>query len=317
MRIVTVSVALAALALLVTPWIGPGQLSPSKVFAGDELERRIFVEFRLSRTLLAMLAGGSLSLAGCLFQAMLRNSLATPYTLGVSGGAALGAVLLIIFRVPFLWMGALGGAMAVLVLVLGFASAQRSLSAHALILAGIAIHSVCSALIMLIHSFAGFTQAFSVMVWLTGAVDGVGLERVGYLAAAVLPIAAAIVWKAPAWNLLAVGEQWASARGAPVRRLMMGGYLAGSLLTAATVSLTGPIGFVGLLVPHIVRLIAGPDHRLLMPGAFFGGAVFLSVCDAIGRTVLAPADLPVGVITALTGGPGLVWMLRSRGARSA
>jgi iron complex transport system permease protein len=316
-RFVILSGALLAAVFVTTPWIGPGELSPSKVFAGDDLERRIFVEFRLSRTLLAMLAGGSLSLAGCLFQAMLRNSLATPYTLGVSGGAALGAVLLIILRVPHVWIGATVGSLGALLLVLGFASAQRSLSAHALILAGVAIHSVCSALIMLIHNFAGFTQAFSTIVWLTGAVDGVGLERLVYLAAVVLPIAALIVWKAPAWNLLAVGEQWAAARGAGVRRLMLGGYLAGSLLTAATVSLTGPIGFVGLLVPHIVRLIVGPDHRLLMPCSLLCGAAFLSVCDAVGRTVLAPADLPVGVITALIGGPGLVWMLRSRSVRSA
>ena len=315
MRTVLIAAGFAVLAILFTPWLGPGALSPARVLAGDTLERQILIEFRLSRTLLSMLAGGALSLAGCLFQAMLRNSLATPYTLGVAGGAALGAVLLICLRLPFVWLGALAGALAVLLLVLGFAAQQGSLPAHALILAGIAIHSVCSALIMLIHNFAGFAQSFSIMVWLTGAVEGVRLYRLGYLAGAVLPVSALIVWQAPAWNLLAVGEQWASARGAHVRRLMVGGYLAGSVLTAVTVSFTGPIGFVGLLVPHLVRQVTGPDHRLLMPCSLLFGGSFLAVCDAIGRTILAPSDVPVGVITALLGGPGLVWMLRSQNVR--
>jgi len=317
LRILLLASGFAVLSILLTPWVGPGGLSPDLVLAGDALERRIFIEFRLSRTLLAILAGGALSLAGCLFQAMLRNSLATPYTLGVSGGAALGAVLLICLGVPFVWMGALAGALAVLLLVLGFASQRQTLSAHALILAGVAIHSVCSALIMLIHNFAGFTQAFSTIVWLTGAVDGISLSRLGPLAIAVLSVSVLIVWQAPAWNLLAVGDQWAAARGAHVRKLMIGGYLAGSLLTAATVSLTGPIGFVGLLVPHMVRQITGPDHRLLMPCSLLFGGSFLAICDAVGRTILAPADIPVGVITALLGGPGLVWILRSQNARSA
>lgn len=312
MRAVVVAVASSILALLLTPWLGPGGANLQALISGESLERKILLEFRLARTLLAMLAGGSLALAGCLFQAMLRNSLASPYTLGVSGGAALGAVLLICLGIPHVWLGAFTGALFALFVVLGFAARRNSLSPHALILAGVAVHSVCSALILLLHSFAGFTQSFSMIVWMTGSVDGAGLARLGPLAAAVVPVSALIIWQAPAWNLLAVGEQWAAARGAPVRRLMLGGYLLGSFLTAAVVSLTGPIGFVGLLTPHIVRRISGPDHRLLMPSCFFFGACFLTVCDTIGRTVLVPADIPVGVVTALLGAPGLIWVLRSR-----
>lgn len=316
MRWLTLAIASVLITLTVTPWIGPGALHPGKVFAGDPLDRHIFIQFRLSRTLLAMAAGGCLSLAGCLFQAMLRNSLATPYTLGVSTGAALGAVVFICLGIPAIWIGAILGAALVLLIVLGFALQKNQLSAHALILAGVSVNSVCAALIMLLHSFAGFTQSFSITSWLIGGVDATPFPRLALFAAFAIPVSAFVVWQAPAWNLLAAGEHWAAARGASVRRLMFGGYVSGSLLAAVTVSLTGPIGFVGLLVPHLVRQLTGADHRLLLPCSLLFGASFLAVCDAFGRSILAPADLPVGVITALLGGPGLVWMIRSQHARN-
>jgi iron complex transport system permease protein len=315
-RWLTIAVAATIFTVTITPWIGPGALDPAKILAGDPLDRQIFIQFRLSRTLLAMTAGGCLSLAGCLFQAMLRNSLATPYTLGVSSGAALGAVVFICAGIPAIWIGAILGAALVLVIVLGFALKQNQLSAHALILAGVSINSVCSALIMLLHSFAGFTQSFSITSWLIGGVDSIPFSRLALFTAFALPASAFAIWQAPGWNLLAVGEQWAAARGASVRHLMLGGYVIGSLLAAITVSLTGPIGFVGLLVPHMVRHLTGADHRLLLPCSLLFGASFLAVCDAFGRSILAPADLPVGVITALLGGPGLVWMVRSQHVRN-
>jgi iron complex transport system permease protein len=315
-RWIILAIVSVILTFAITPWIGPGALHPAKVLAGDPLDRQIFIQFRISRTLLAMVAGGCLSLAGCLFQAMLRNSLATPYTLGVSSGAALGAVVFICAGIPAVWLGAILGAALVLLIVLGFALHQTQLSAHALILAGVSINSVCSALIMLLHSFAGFTQSFSITSWLIGGVDALPFSRLALFAAFAAPACAFAIWQAPAWNLLAVGEHWAAARGASVRRLMIGGYIVGSLLAAITVSLTGPIGFVGLLVPHLVRNVTGADHRLLLPCSLLFGSSFLAICDAFGRTALAPADLPVGVVTALLGGPGLVWMIRSQHARS-
>jgi iron complex transport system permease protein len=315
-RWLTLSIAAILLTAAVTPWIGPGSIHPAALFH-DPLDRQIFIQYRVSRTLLAMAAGGALSLAGCLFQAMLRNSLATPYTLGVSSGAALGAVVFICLGIPAIFLGAILGAAAVLAIVLSFALRQAQLSAHALILAGVSVNSVCAALIMLLHSFAGFTQSFSITSWLIGGVDTIPYSRLVAFAAFSIPVSLYVIGQAPAWNLLSIGEQWAAARGVSVRRLMLTGYIAGSLLAAVTVSLTGPIGFVGLLVPHLVRQFTGADHRVLLPCSFLLGACFLAVCDAFGRSVLAPADLPVGVITALLGGPGLIWMLRSQHARGA
>ncbi len=173
MRWLIIAIASVILTLTVTPWIGPGALHPAKVLAGDPLDSQIFIQFRLSRTLLAMTAGGCLSLAGCLFQAMLRNSLATPYTLGVSSGAALGAVVFICAEISAIWLGAILGAALVLVIVLAFATQRAQLSAHALILAGVSISSVCSAFIMVLHGFAGFTQSFSITSWLIGGVDAI------------------------------------------------------------------------------------------------------------------------------------------------
>jgi iron complex transport system permease protein len=229
--------------------------------------------------------------------------------LGVSSGAALGAVLAICFRLPWVSMSALAGSLLVLLLVVRLAGRGAPLSAHALILAGVSVTSVCSALITILHSYAGFSQSFSISSWLIGGIEAPSNATLAWFAAAVVPVWVLLAWHAPAWNLLAFGETWAEARGLPVRKFSLVGYLAGSWLAAITVSLTGPIGFIGLLIPHFVREAGGPDHRNLMPAATLFGASFLAVCDALGRTILAPADVPVGVITAILGGPGLVWIL--------
>jgi iron complex transport system permease protein len=299
----------ALLALLVTPWFGPEPLPWDALLNGDANEWNIFFTLRMSRTLVASLAGGSLAIAGAVFQALLRNSLATPYTLGVSSGAALGAVIAICFRLPGVSACALAGGLAVLVLVLRLSRSSGLLSAHTLILAGVSVTSVCSALITILHSYAGFSQSFSITSWLIGGVEGSGTTTVLLFSAAVLPVWLIAGWNAPAWNLLSFGEAWAESRGLPVRRFSMIGYLAASWLAAITVSFTGPIGFIGLLAPHVVRAWSGADYRTLIPAAALFGASFLAVCDAVGRTALAPADIPAGVITALVGGPGLVWIL--------
>ncbi|MBI3207921.1 MAG: iron ABC transporter permease [Candidatus Solibacter usitatus] len=303
------AVAAALFAALATPWLGPEQVHTKELLSGDAAEWRIFLALRVSRSLLAFLAGGSLAITGAVFQALLRNSLATPYTLGVSSGAALGAVIAICLRVPVVPLAALAGGIAVLLLVLRLSSRWSQLSSHALILAGVSVTSVCSALITILHSYAGFSQSFAITSWLIGGVDAVSFSSLGFYAAAVLPVWALLIYHAPAWNLMAFGESWAAARGLNVRRTSLIGYLAGSWLAALTVSLTGPIGFVGLLVPHFIRESSGSDHRTLVPASALFGAAFLCACDAIGRTVLAPSDIPAGVITAILGGPGLVWML--------
>jgi iron complex transport system permease protein len=311
--------ALAALAaLILTPLAGPTALDWSRVTLASSMERQILWELRLPRVLLAMLAGGCLSLAGALFQALLRDALATPYTLGVSSGAALGAVAAIClgwtqaFYLPAVWVAAFVGAAGALLIVLLIATEGNRMSSFTLLLAGVTINSMCLALILFLHNLAGFTQSFSISRWLMGGVDAVEYPALAWLSAITLAAVALILRHARDWNLLAVGEDWASARGLSPRRLLLTGYLAGSVLTGAVTALTGPIGFVGLIVPHALRLRVGADHRVLMPCSFLVGAAFLAVCDALARTVLAPAEVPVGVITAMCGGPFFIWLLRTR-----
>lgn len=316
-------VAMSALAFVVAaavlPLVGPAPLDMGRVWRGDEPDRTIFVQLRVSRTLLGLCGGAALALAGSLFQSMLRDALATPYTLGVSTGASLGAVVAIalgwhiVAAVPGVWAGALIGAAVVLVVVVSGATRKRQVSAFGLLLVGVATNSVCSALILLIHSLSGMSQSFAIARWLIGSLDAVNYMVLGTYIAVVVTLAIAIIRQARSWNLLAVGEAWAATRGAPVNRLLFRGYAVGSVLAASTVALTGPIGFIGLVVPHVVRARVSADDRVLMPCAFFLGGVLLASCDAIGRVLLAPAEIPAGAITAFIGGPYLVWLVRHRG----
>jgi ABC-type Fe3+-siderophore transport system permease subunit len=307
-------------AALVLPLVGPFGLSLNRILAREEPDWSILVQLRISRTLLALFAGGALSLAGALFQAMLRDALATPYTLGISAGASLGAVLSIwlgwqrIAGMPAIWIAALGGAALVLSLVVGAALQQRQVSSFGLLLSGLAANSVCSACIITIHSLVGTAQSFSIARWLIGSVDSTDYTTLGAFVAVIGLASLAVMRQAMQWNLMAVDPAWAATRGARVTQLLLSGYGAGSLLTAATVALTGPIGFVGLVVPHVIRTRVGADHRLLMPCAFLGGGVLLAGCDAIGRIVAPPSEIPAGAIMAVIGGPYLVWVLRRRSA---
>lgn len=317
-RAIAFSMVGAVLALVLTPLVGSTNISFANALDPSTVDHKVMFELRLPRVLLAMLTGACLSLAGGLFQALLRDALATEYTLGVSSGAALGAVSAICLgwhtagSLPAIWLAAFTGAALTLLLVLGVASEGRRMSSMTLLLAGVTINSMCLALILLLHNLASFQQSFSISRWLMGGIDSVDYTTVFWLAVVTLPAASVILWNARHWNLLAVGEEWASARGVNTARLMLTGYLAGSLLTGAVTALTGPIGFVGLIVPHALRLRLGADHRVLLPCSFFAGAAFLAVCDAIARTAMAPAEIPVGVITALCGGPFFIWLLRTR-----
>jgi iron complex transport system permease protein len=313
------AVAFGAAALLL-PFIGPFGLDLERVRARQEPDWSILVQLRVSRTLLGLFAGGALSLAGTLFQAMLRDALATPYTLGISAGASLGAVVAIwlgwqqIAGIPAIWVAALSGAAIVLALVVGAALQQRRVSSFSLLLSGLAANSVCSALIIVIYGLVSATKSFSISRWLIGSVDSVDYAALGGFVGLVSLAAVMVMRQAKSWNLMAVDPSWAATRGARVTRLTLSGYGAGSLLTAATVALTGPIGFVGLVVPHLIRTRIGADHRVLMPCAFLGGGVLLASCDAIGRVVIAPSEIPAGAVMAMLGGPYLVWVLRQRSA---
>jgi len=317
----SLAAALALAALVALPLVGPARISYARALAGQSPDAEILFYARLPRVLLALLAGGALAAAGALFQALLRDALATPYTLGVSSGASLGAVIAIsagwgtLAGWPAVWLSALAGAALVLALVVGVASEGRRMSSFTLLLAGVTINSICLAGILFLQYAAGFSQSFAIVRWLLGGIDAVEYRTLAGLAAVVLLFAAYLTRQSRDWNLMAVGEEWAAARGVHVQRLMLSGYIAGSLVAGTVTSITGPIGFVGLIVPHALRLRLGADHRLLMPCSFFTGAAFLALCDTVARTAFSPAEIPVGVITAMTGGPFFIWILRS-GRRS-
>lgn len=305
-------------AALILPWVGAGPISLSRVLQHRAPDYEILMQLRVSRTLLALVAGGALALAGALFQAMLRDALATPYTLGISAGASLGAVAVIaagwetFLGVPMTWIGALAGAFGVICLVIGGAFRQRQISAFSLLLSGIAINSICAAFIIILSSFAEMSRSFSIARWLIGSIDATSYSSLAMLAAVVLSVSAVILTQARSWNLLAVGERWAASRGVRVGALLVQGYVLGSILAAGSIALTGPIGFVELIVPHLVRSRISPDHRILMPCSFLLGGALLALCDALGRVAIPPMELPAGAVLALIGGPYLVWVIRQR-----
>ncbi|MGD1092100.1 MAG: iron ABC transporter permease [Bryobacteraceae bacterium] len=307
-----VSLGLFLAVAAIAPLIGSSNASITRAFAHASPDYEIFFYARLPRVLLALLGGAALSVTGVLFQCMLRDPLAEPYTLGVSSGASVGAVLGICTGVRAIGLMSLAGAALVLLIVLGVAVKGRRLSSFTLLLTGVTMNSMAFAIIMFLHNLASFSESFAISRWLMGGLDAVEYSTLAWLAAVVVPVCLLVTLRAPQWNLLAVGDDWAASRGVGTTALTTFGYVAGSLLTGLVTSLTGPIGFVGLIVPHALRLKFGADHRVLLPCSFLLGAAFLCICDTLSRTVIAPTEIPVGVLTALAGGPFFIWLLRSR-----
>lgn len=316
-RVLLLAAAVLVAAMLFAPLVGSSTISLAKAWSGVWPDSEVFFSIRWPRVLLAALAGGALSIAGVLFQALLRDALATPFTLGVSSGASLGAVVAICLGwrtfggMPAIWISAFVGAAAVLAIVMTIAAEGRRMSSFTLLLAGVTINSIVMSIIMLLHNMASVGQSFAIVHWLMGGIDPLDYPTLAAIAAIVLPVAVALCFSARHWNLMAVGEEWAAARGASPNRLLLWGYLAGSLLTAAVTAVTGPIGFVGLVVPHALRLRLGGDHRLLMPASFLMGAAFLVLCDTVARALL-DVEIPVSIVTALIGGPFFIALLRSK-----
>lgn len=286
----------------------------------NEVSRQILVYARLPRIALAVLTGASLSLAGVAFQALLRNPLATPYTLGISSGSSFGAVLAIVglqwlgletfasASVPLMAFVGAGAAVGISYLI-----ARRrgpALPTSTLLLGGVCIAFFFGAMTLFVHYVADLGQSYLMMRWMMGSLDVGEFASLGPVVPMVLLGTGLLLAISRHLNLLAGGETVALSRGVDVRRVQQLAYFGASLITAAVVGVAGPIGFVGLVVPHCVRLIVGPDHRVLMPSALLAGAAFLVLCDLVGRTLIAPTEIPVGVITAMTGGPFLVWLLR-------
>jgi len=311
-RSIWVSLIVLVAVAATMPLIGSTHIELGRALAGVSPDHEILFYARLPRVLLSLLAGAALSVTGVLFQCLLRDPLAEPYTLGVSSGASVGAVLGICFGFRAVGLLSLGGAAAVLLVVLGIAFEGRRLSSFTLLLTGVTMNSIAFAVILFLHNLATFSQSFAISRWLMGGIDAVEYSTLGWLAAVVLPVCGAVILQSRQWNLMAIGEDWAASRGVSTTAHTAFGYVAGSLLTGFTTALTGPIGFVGLIVPHALRLRFGADHRVLFPCSLLLGAAFLAVCDTLSRTVIAPTEIPVGVITALTGGPFFIWLLRTK-----
>ena len=278
---------------------------------------------RFHRTALALIAGSGLALAGLVFQALFRNPLATPYTLGVASGAAFGAALCLqttlqlglprfIGAVPLVSMGAFLGASLAMGIVLGL-SRRRDTSTEQMLLAGVAVNFFFSSLIVLIQYLSAPHDALQILRWTMGGVqDAMYLSDWLPLTPIVLLLMVYLISQSRTMNVFVTGNDRAKSLGVNVERFRIVLFIATSLIVGAIVSVTGPIGFVGLLVPHVARLLVGPDHRILIITTAFLGAVFLAVCDTMGRWVFHPAVLPVGIITSLLGGPFFLWLLLKR-----
>ncbi len=288
---------------------------------GGEVDRQILLQLRLPRVLLAFLVGGGLALAGGIFQALLRNPLAEPYILGISGGAATGAVLAIAagwlaiasWALP---LAAFTGAGVAIFLVFGVAvSAQRRLDVRILLLSGVVVGAFFSACIALIHAVSDAATLRSAILWTMGSVAGATWRTVGVVAAYTIPVALVLMALARPLNLMSIGEETAHHLGARVEGVKRLAYGGASLIAAAGVAFTGVIGFVGLVVPHTVRMLAGSDHRRLLPLSFLVGGAFLVLADLLARVVLPPSEIPIGVITAFVGVPFFLLLLRRSLAR--
>ena len=308
--------------VLWAPTVGSTSISLARAFDrsipwADNVDAQIFFVARLPRVLAGAIVGASLAAAGVVLQAMLRNPLATPFTLGVSAGGALGAMLAIAFGLELGLMGvtsipiaSFAGSLLAIAIVYWLASSQkRGLSTNVLLLAGVTLNSFFSALILFVQYTADFAETYRTVRWLMGDLD-VGSYTPILAALPFIGVAFAIFAVLPrTLNLLTLGDDVAAARGVEVVRTQRLAFLSASLATGAAVSLAGPIGFIGIVVPHLVRLMVGSDHRIVLPAAALFGAAFTVLCDLTARTVMAPLELPVGIITALIGGPFFLWLL--------
>ncbi len=305
--------------LVVSPFLGRPIIPLRAVLVQpDSLDAVLFWRWRLPRALAAFLVGAALALGGTVFQAVFRNALATPFTLGISGGASFGAALVAQFSVgaalpgiPVLQVAAFSGAMLSVGLVHGISRMRRGFSTSDLLLAGVAVSFLFSSLIMLFQYVGDPGQSLRLLHWMMGGIFVTGLDALPPLALPVFAGTAIILFSTRELDLLLLGDELATSRGLDTRRLRRILFLVISMMVGACVAICGPIGFVGLMTPHVCRLVLGARHRILVPASALAGGALLVVCDTVARTVIAPAELPIGVITALLGAPFFLWLLYS------
>lgn len=318
---VMVACALGLLVIvLLAPLVGGGRLaalSPSAIWS-DGADGVIFWKVRLPRTLAAALVGAALAGAGTAFQAVLRNPLAEPFTLGVSSGASLAAVIAIRLGVEsFAGTAGVGaaaviGALLAVALVWQLGRVGSTLPAATLVLAGVTVSMFFSAASLMVQYTADFAEVSRMLRWMMGGLEWTQMSTVVRSAPVMAVGALVLLWLGRDLNALAAGHEAAASVGVAVGRTQTLAFAAGSLLVGTSIAIAGPIGFVGLIVPHALRAIVGPDHRVMLPASMFGGAALVVVCDTIARVL---GQVPVGIVTALLGGPFFLLLL-VRGKRS-
>jgi cobalamin transport system permease protein len=279
----------------------------------DPMLDTIIWKIRFPRVLLATLVGGTLSLGGLVFQALLKNPLAEPYILGISGGSAIGAIIGILMglvRFPGVSLMAFSGSIGTLLLILVMSSGQTILKKDALLLSGVMVNAFCGAVIMFLVSLTQDARLHNIIFWLMGDLSMVDMPQVGILAAMLVPCFFLLFWFSNSMNLLLMGKEMAQTMGVNVKAVTVILLVATSFMVSATVSYCGLVGFVGLVVPHLLRLLFGPDHRVLVPACVFGGGAYLVFCDVLARTLPDQGEMPAGVITAMIGAPLFIYLLK-------
>lgn len=279
----------------------------------DSMLRMIIWQIRLPRVLLGSLVGATLSLGGLVFQALLRNPLAEPYILGISGGSAIGAIIGILMgfsRFPGVGAMAFLGSLATLLLILAMSSGQTILKKDALLLSGVMINAFCSAIIMFLISLTQDSRLHNIMFWLMGNLAMTDVRQIWILSATLLPCFILIFLYSNKMNLILLGEEMAQSMGINIKRVMIVLLVTTSFMVSGTVAHVGLLGFVGLVIPHLLRIVLGPDHRILVPACALGGGAFMVLCDLLARTLPEQGEMPAGVITAMIGAPLFIYLLK-------
>jgi len=322
-RALAILVLALAAATLIASWAGYQRIDWNTL-SHDATARAVFFRLRLPRVAMAGIIGATLALVGAALQALFRNPLAEPFTLGVSGGGVLGASVAIalgwgvsVLGVPIVFLAAFAGSAAAMLLVYRIARTGAALMPGSLLLAGVVLNLTAGAGVLTIEYIANPSHSIEILRWMIGSLDAVGFHTIDLMLIFLVPGWLLLMGASRALHLLAMDEDTAASLGVNVRRAELLIYLVSSLLIGVTVSVGGSIGFVGLIVPHIVRLLFGQDVRIVMPCSFLLGAAFLMLADAVARTVMGQSELPVGAVTGILGGPFFLWLMRREQRYSA
>ena len=279
----------------------------------DSMLNTIIWQIRFPRVLLSTLVGATLSLGGLVFQALLRNPLAEPYILGISGGSAIGAIIGILMgfsRFPGVSLTAFAGSIATLLLILVMSSGQTILKKDSLLLSGVMVNAFCAAVIMFLVSLTQDSRLHNIIFWLMGDLSMGDMQHVAILAAMLFPCFFLVFWLSNTMNLLLMGKEMAQTMGVNIKVVTITLLVATSFMVSATVSYCGLLGFVGLVMPHLLRLLLGPDHRVLVPACILGGGAYMVLCDLLARVLPEQGEMPAGVITAMIGAPLFIFLLK-------